>query len=344
MLRQVQYYHLFTFPITKISLDALANKPYTERNSIRGELTLLIFSTLEIHFLLLKMSFVKVLMSLCGVLEKKVAPMQKFSRLILLIFLLFFSLTILCSAEEGASYQGIFSTIWGDDAILVNSQERYFLFREKDETLELLIPEEVLQDAGGVSSLIGKSVTIVARQYNSTAFRNGRNAVSVSEISLNPHELQNDTVEFAATGSQPWVSLMCKFSDIADEPKDINYFSGMYSSSKPGLDHYWREVSYNIVNVNGSSAVGWYTLPHDRDYYVYDMNGDLKVDLDIDRITNDCVNAANEDVYFPSFVGINMMFNAELDGYAWGEQRQSISMVNTRHIEQPGNPLGVMMI
>ena len=38
-------------------------------------------------------------------------------------------------------------------------------------------------------------------------------------------------------------------------------------TSYPGLDHYWREVSYNQMNVTGSNVVGWYTLPQPMSYY-----------------------------------------------------------------------------
>lgn len=116
----------------------------------------------------------------------------------------------------------------------------------------------------------------------------------------------------AVSGSNPWVSIMCKFSDYADEPKDLPYFQNMFSGSYPGLDHYWREASYNIVNVVGSTAVGWYVLPKPRSYYVYNGN------LDFDRAANDCTAVADPHVNFAGMVGINLMFNYNLDGYAWG--------------------------
>lgn len=100
------------------------------------------------------------------------------------------------------------------------------------------------------------------------------------------------------------------------------FFVNMYSSSYPGLDHYWREVSYDQINVNGSTATSsWFYLPQPRSYYVYDMNNDGLPDLDFTRATTDCTAVADSEVYFPSYVGINMMFNADLDGYAWGGNR-----------------------
>jgi M6 family metalloprotease-like protein len=98
----------------------------------------------------------------------------------------------------------------------------------------------------------------------------------------------------------------------------------MYSDAYPGLDHYWRELSYNTINVVGSGAVGWYTLPQPRSYYVYDMNEDGEVELDRGRAANDCTAVADGNVYFPNYVGINLMFNYDLDLYAWGGSRYMI--------------------
>ncbi len=71
----------------------------------------------------------------------------------------------------------------------------------------------------------------------------------------------------AVTGAQPWISILCKFSDVSTEPRNLSYFQGMYSSSYPGLDYYWREVSYDKANVAGSSAVAWVTMPHPVSHY-----------------------------------------------------------------------------
>jgi hypothetical protein len=69
--------------------------------------------------------------------------------------------------------------------------------------------------------------------------------------------------------------------------------------------------------VKGSGAYGWFTLPHPRSYYI---TGDPAV-ADLPLLANDCTAVADSSVYFPTFAGINLMFNAELDGFAWGGGR-----------------------
>ena len=54
----------------------------------------------------------------------------------------------------------------------------------------------------------------------------------------------------------------------------------MYGSTFPGLDHYWREQSFDLMNVVGSSATSqWFTLPSPRSTYVYNMDSDPELSL-----------------------------------------------------------------
>ena len=78
--------------------------------------------------------------------------------------------------------------------------------------------------------------------------------------------------------------------------RDRSYFTGMYSNTYPGLDHYWRETSFNQVNIAGSAAYGWFTLPQPRSAY-FDNEGNLLHNA----VLNDCIGVANSSVYFPTF-------------------------------------------
>ena len=120
------------------------------------------------------------------------------------------------------------------------------------------------------------------------------------------------------SGTTRWITLMCKFSDAADEQKDLAFFQSQYGEGVGQLGHYWREVSYNKINLTGSTAHGWYTLPSPRSTYVTTVDGKEKADLN--KLFADCASAAPETVDLNAPVGINMMFNGDLDGYAWGGQ------------------------
>jgi len=120
----------------------------------------------------------------------------------------------------------------------------------------------------------------------------------------------------AVLGNTRWVTLMCKFSDIASEQKPQSFFQSQYGTAPGQLGHYWNEVSYGKITLTGSGAHGWFTLPSPRATYVTTVDGEDEADLD--RLFADCAAAADPTVDFNAVQGINMMFNGELDGYAWG--------------------------
>jgi M6 family metalloprotease-like protein len=153
----------------------------------------------------------------------------------------------------------------------------------------------------------------------------GTNRASIVAINVTSIQLERGpsaaTAPRTVTGPQPWVSILCKFADVSAEPQNLVYFQSMFASTFPGLDHYWRQVSFNIINTTASTALGWFTLPQPKSYYVYDTIGDGSLHVNFDRITNDCINVADPYVNYANFVGINLMFNDALDCCAWGGSR-----------------------
>ena len=122
-------------------------------------------------------------------------------------------------------------------------------------------------------------------------------------------------------GTTTWVTLMCKFADIATEQKPQSFFQSQYANTPGLLDHYWREVSYDKIDLTGSAAYGWVQLPQPRSFYV---TGTGQGSANLNQLFTDCTTAADAQVNFAAnggVQGINMMFNGDLDGYAWGGQR-----------------------
>jgi hypothetical protein len=120
-----------------------------------------------------------------------------------------------------------------------------------------------------------------------------------------------------ASGSYPYVSLMCRFPDIGLPPEGLSYFQNMYANAWPGLDHYWRRQSYGMVNVVGSTAAGWFAMPHIRSYYT-DLISGSNYSAMLSALYDDCTGAASGAVNLSNFVGINLMFNETFGPYAWG--------------------------
>jgi N-acetylneuraminic acid mutarotase len=68
------------------------------------------------------------------------------------------------------------------------------------------------------------------------------------------------------------------------------------------------------MDLAGSTVVGWYTLPYPKSHYVADPNSP-----DFGALLNDCAGAADAEVFFPNFFGINMQFNLDVGCCAWGQ-------------------------
>jgi M6 family metalloprotease-like protein len=230
----------------------------------------------------------------------------------------------IANAQPAASSPGLsgwLTIVWGDGQSGTNkdAQTRYYLTDDFEQTTRLQLSQDLVKPLGGPLTLNGKRVTVqgVWPMTSNTAF-DSTPLLNVQSIQLDEvHESAGPATPTisALSGSQPWISIMCKFSDVAAAPKSLTYFQGMYANSYPGLDHYWRQQSYGNVNIAGSTAAGWYTLPQPRSTYISGSYADL------DRLADDCIGVANPNVNFSSFVGINLMFNDNLDCCAWGGQQ-----------------------
>ena len=124
------------------------------------------------------------------------------------------------------------------------------------------------------------------------------------------------SAEAAVSGNTRWITLMCKFSDVPAEQKTLDDFNFQYSMMPGQLGHYWDEVSYGKINLDGSSAHGWFVLPLPRSGYVATVDGEEEADLG--KLFEDCAAVADPTVDFRGAQGVNMMINGDLDGYAWG--------------------------
>ncbi|MCX6031029.1 MAG: hypothetical protein NT169_17240 [Chloroflexi bacterium] len=118
-------------------------------------------------------------------------------------------------------------------------------------------------------------------------------------------------------GAQPFVTVLCRFPDVPGEPESPAFFERLFSDTYPGLNHYWRTVSYGAISLDGSSVVGWYVLPHDSDAYRTGLRDKTTpasvITADLQRLAEDCTAAVNVPINWEQIYGINLVFNASLD-------------------------------
>jgi len=208
--------------------------------------------------------------------------------------------------------EGVLTLVWGDGPLEAPQSVGPFpmLTDDSDGTVLLLLEDELVVPLGGLLAVNGRRVVVRGSWASFPSSSSSLATLAVDSIEF-PEGAAPAAIT-AVTGSQPWVSIMCKFADVSAEPKNLAYFQNMFSSSYPGLDHYWREVSYDYANVEGSAAHGWYTLPHPQSAYM------IGGDPNLNAMFADCTAAADPDVYYPNFVGINLMFNDTFGCCAWG--------------------------
>ena len=233
---------------------------------------------------------------------------------------LWLALLVLLSAQAvmAETISGHLSVVWGDappgcagpDTPLV------YLTDVTGGSIRLVPDAAVLGELGSVLLLNGYLVTVEGAWTEDLS--RGNSDFTFRFTAIRQME-KSDPVSPAIAGSQPWVSLMLKFSDVATEPKTLAFFQNMYSTSSPGLDHYWQENSGTLINLPGSTAYGWFTLPHPRSYYITGAPGEEVANLT--ALFNDGTAVADDYVDFSPFVGINLMFNDLLDCCAWGGNR-----------------------
>ena len=236
---------------------------------------------------------------------------------------------------------GRLELVWGDPGEAAKSSEgpgaRFQVTLVDDAgRRHALDPDQALRAADDLYALYGRRIAV---STTTTAAKTGGRALRVIDAIVPIGDLADDLAPSRTragfgtrapvqggpkiTGVTSWVTLMCKFSDIATEQKTLSFFQSQYGTAIGQLDHYWQEVSYGQINLAGSAAYGWATLPEPRSTYVTkDAAGKDKADLG--KLFTDCVAAHDANVNFAingGVQGVNMMFNGDLDGFAWGGSR-----------------------
>ena len=222
-------------------------------------------------------------------------------------------------AQE-ASVSGRLTSIWEDPLPERGTPRlRHFLSRSDGELVALRVTEGQLRGVGGVQSVNGQYVEVSGswRSPRRTPGGSTDRELEVRSIrySVDPFGASPPPQGAPITGSHPWVTVLCRFSDFpTTEPHPLSWYEGLMGGAEPGVDHYWRELSFDQANVAGSGALGWYDLPQPHAYYVNDSTGVANLQL----LKEDCAAVADADIHYPDFVGINFQFNENLAGFSWG--------------------------
>jgi hypothetical protein len=227
-----------------------------------------------------------------------------------LVGLILLSAAAPARASDGGWVEGTLLVAWSatEAGVAAPPLTAVSLILDDGRRLDLGLDAETLADLGGAAAAAGARVRALLPPAGDGGSPIRPLAIErVAGVAGRPE----------AAGSYPYVSLMCAFPDVALPPEGLSYFQGMYANVMPGLDHYWRAQSYGTVDVVGSTAAGWFTLPHNRAHYT-DMISGSNYSIMLGALYDDCTGVAAGSVNLPSYVGVNLMFNETFGPYAWG--------------------------
>ena len=214
------------------------------------------------------------------------------------------------SPGQVESLEGRFNILWADGAPGTDQSQTLFVLSNAGQAdIAINFSTPLPQEYGDLLRMRGRQVEIRG------SWKTASSAIfNASQIEA---EDNREPLGPSVSGAQPWVTVMCKFQDESVEPKPPAFFQNMYGSTYPLLDHYWREQSYGQINLASSQAVShWYTLPHPRAFYM--VANEYGPGFDYIALAQDCTGSAEKEMNYANYVGINLMFNDDLDGKAWG--------------------------
>ena len=244
-------------------------------------------------------------------------PHRLFRRLGALVFLL---LAAAPAAAQGGTVSGWFHLVWqvaGDPDVPVEVD--YLLTDDAGRTHRLDLAQGAAEPHGGVMALDRRRVTAVVSDLRALTAEGepALRVISIQPASGPSAQRAPSTPQGALqSGSKAYVTILCRFADsTAVTPHPLSYYQNLLTGSAyPGLDHYWREVSDGRVNLTGSRVVGWYDLPLPRASY---FPRGANADPDWDRMVADCTGAADAEVDFRLYSGVNLQFNTYMFA-SWG--------------------------
>ncbi|HLF70834.1 MAG TPA: hypothetical protein VI759_01590 [Dehalococcoidia bacterium] len=222
------------------------------------------------------------------------------------------------SAASSQTIQGIFTIINIDPPPVRGPGELYFITPDTGAKMQV-IPGGSAFAQHTPAELNRRRVTITG----TPGTLNGNNVFLADAIQFAPISANKvGAAPIAAqTGSKPWLVLMCRFSDFSGSSPtqaQVDTLQGDNTSPSvyPSLDHYFRQISYDNINLNGSVARNWLNLTHPKSYYL--SSGGEMGGSDWDNLANDCMNLHDSAVNFPSFEVITVLVNSDLGCCGYG--------------------------
>lgn len=214
-------------------------------------------------------------------------------------------------APGAALLTGWLSVVWVDGPAQKHGAPSplFFLTDDRGRRTQIDFDEPAVQLLGGPLALNGRRLHLSGDYLDTGRWRFRARAIGrdwQGEARATQARRGQGVHALASAISKPYVTILVRFSNRPATPNPKSYYETLMSNSPGGMDHYWREQSYNRINLIGSRVVGWYNLPQPIAYY---QDPTAVCGFDWDKIVQDATAVADADVYFPDYYGINIMLN-----------------------------------
>ena len=198
---------------------------------------------------------------------------------------------------------GTLHTIWRDPVGGGPARRLVTITDDKGVASPVELTEALVAPFGGFDALRLRRVRLAVSGGRATAVRGVESRTDAQLASL-----------FTGTPRvMRYVTLLCRFPDFPDvNPGTVADAEVNFGQAFPGAGHYWAEVSDNRLSLAGSVVRGWYMMPQPRSVYVPGDFGNLT------GLGRDCAAAADADVDFSQFDGVNFVFNTNIDCCSYG--------------------------
>jgi len=210
------------------------------------------------------------------------------------------------TVRQVQSLTGRVHVVWDSDPRRDPEGRRFFLVDPEGRSVEL-IPRT--DDAVEALQALDRRVVEVAGVLLATRAVAGSPALTVDHVREEGEGLPADAMRSAeSVGSRDFVTILCRFADDAEDPFTRAAVETVHGSTYPGMRQYYTELSRDPGIMAGSTVVGWYVLPSPRGTYVNDTTSST----DVARLAQDCAGAADADVDFTEYYGINVQVSGFL--------------------------------
>jgi len=214
--------------------------------------------------------------------------------------------------QDAAMLEGVLHVIWGDP-YAGEGQPRvvYSLHDDLGVSHALSADPNANINLGAYNRL---RVRVYSAESQPAVAATGVFMVSSIEIVGSATQLAGE-VTAALAGAQDFLNIQLRWPGTTTDPVTAAWINTMMGGAAwPSINHFYRQASFNNIWIT-STTVGPYTMPHSASWYTTNYPTNYQY---LDVIFDDAVGLADSAAYYPNYDGINLLFNDEIDGYAWG--------------------------